>query len=182
MRPVQTLLQRAATALGWDGVVVPDVAVLGQQVSAVVRLLPEVHEWRTQNGWPPRADPSWFRSWFEPAAHDRLPVAAVELVGVLVSESTTDRALQSCGTLLTLAPCAVMLPRTDESQAWSYIELDYYGIGVVVGDDTTADLMVPPEDRSPEFGPSLFGRWLLEVLYERVLKESHAPAGTRPQV
>lgn len=72
-------------------------------------------------------------------------------------------------------------PRTDESQAWSYIELDYYGIGVVVGDDTTADLMVPPEDRSPEFGPSLFGRWLLEVLYERVLKASHAPAGSSPQ-
>ena len=181
MRSVHTLLQRAAAELGWDGVVVPDVAVLGQQVSAVVRLLPDVHEWRTQNGWPPRADPSWFRSWFEPEAHDRLPVAAVELVGVLVSESTTDRALQSCGTLLTLAPCAVMLPRSGESQAWSYIELDYYGIGVLVADESSAELMVPPEDRSPEFGPSLFGRWLLEVLYERVLKESHAPAETSSQ-
>ena len=50
-----------------------------------------------------------------------------------------------------------MLPRTEESQAWSYIELDYYGIGVVVADDSTADLMVPPEDRSPELGRSLFG-------------------------
>ena len=35
---------------------------------------------------------------------------AVELVGVLVGESTVDRALQSCGTLMTLAPCSVVLP------------------------------------------------------------------------
>jgi hypothetical protein len=175
MLPVQPLLQRAAAALGWHGIVVPDVAVLGQQVSAVVRMRSDVHEWRAANGWPPRADPSWFRSWFEPAAHDRLPVAAVELVGVLVGESTVDRALQSCGTLMTLAPCAVVLPRNEDAQSWSFIELDYYGIGVVTVDDTGAEQMVPPEDRSSEFGPSLFGRWLLEVLYERVLKEAHAP-------
>ena len=172
---MQPLLQRAAAALDWQGIVVPDVAVLGQQVSAVVRLRSDVHEWRAANGWPPRADPSWFRSWFEPAAHDRLPVAAVELVGVLVGESTVDRALQSCGTLMTLAPCAVVLPRTEDSQSWSFIELDYYGIGVVTVDDAHAELMVPPEDRSREFGPSLFGRWLLEVLYDRVLKECEAP-------
>ncbi|GLZ35903.1 hypothetical protein Lesp02_80900 [Lentzea sp. NBRC 105346] len=172
---MQPLLQRAAAALDWQGIVVPDVAVLGQQVSAVVRLRSDVHEWRAANGWPPRADPSWFRSWFEPAAHDRLPVAAVELVGVLVGESTVDRALQSCGTLMTLAPCAVVLPRTEDAQSWSFIELDYYGIGVVTVDDTHAEMMVPPEDRSSEFGPSLFGRWLLEVLYDRVLKECRAP-------
>ncbi|GGP61245.1 hypothetical protein GCM10010185_37240 [Saccharothrix coeruleofusca] len=36
---------------------------------------------------------------------------------------------------------------------------------------------MPPEDRSTEFGPSLFGRWLLEVLYERVLKGVPHQAG-----
>jgi hypothetical protein len=169
---VQPLLQPAATALGWRGTVVPDVTVLGQQVSAVVRLRADVHAWRVANGWPPGADPSWFRSWFEPAAHDRLPVAAVELVGVLVGESTVDTALQSCGTLMTLAPCVVVLPASQGGQSWSMIELDYYGIGVVAVDEAGgAELLVTPEDRSTEFGPSLFGRWLLEVLYERVLKE-----------
>ncbi|GAA1333869.1 hypothetical protein [Saccharothrix algeriensis] len=170
---MQPLLHRAASALGWRGVVVPDVAVLGHQVSAVVRVRADVHEWRTTNGWPPQADPSWFRSWFEPAEHDRLPVPAVELVGVLVGESAVDRALQSCGTLMTLAPCSVVLPAPQGDQSWPLIELDYYGIGVVAADDAgTAELLVPPEDRSTEFGPSLFGRWLLEVLYDRVLKDT----------
>ncbi|WP_229795873.1 hypothetical protein, partial [Saccharothrix coeruleofusca] len=127
---MQPLLHHAATALGWQGIVVPDVAVLGHQVSAVVRVRTDVHEWRSANGWPPHADPSWFRSWFEPNAHDRLPVAAVDLVGVLVGESTVDRALQSCGTLMTLAPCSVVLP-APQGSSWPLIELDYYGIGVV---------------------------------------------------
>jgi len=184
---VQPLLHEAASALGWHGIVVPDVAVLGHQVSAVVRVRDDVHEWRTANGWPPQADPSWFRSWFEPTVHDQLPVSAVELVGVLVGESTVDRALQSCGTLMTLAPCAVVLPGPQGRESWPLIELDYYGIGVVAAEEShsgesgeffrTVELMVPPEDRSTEFGPSLFGRWLLEVLYDRVLKE--VPASSR---
>jgi len=175
---VQPLLHQAASALGWRGTVVPDVAVLGHQVSAVVRVREDVHEWRSANGWPPQADPSWFRSWFEPTVHDQLPVSAVELVGVLVGESTVDRALQSCGTLMTLAPCAVVLPGPQGRESWPLIELDYYGIGVVaVTESGSADLLVPPEDRSTEFGPSLFGRWLLEVLYDRVLKD--VPASSR---
>ncbi|MBY8854522.1 hypothetical protein K7G98_42265, partial [Saccharothrix sp. MB29] len=80
-------------------------------------------------------------------------------------------ALQSCGTLMTLAPCSVVLPPPQGDRAWPLMELDYYGIGVVSVDEAgTAELLVPPEDRSTEFGPSLFGRWLLEVLYDRVLK------------
>ncbi|HEV7907637.1 MAG TPA: hypothetical protein VGP03_05825 [Pseudonocardiaceae bacterium] len=174
---MQPLLQPAASALGWHGVVVPEVDVLGHEVSAVVRMRADVHEWRSVNGWPPGADPSWFRSWFEPAIHDQLPVAAVDLVGVLVVESAVDQALQSCGTLMTLAPCAVVLPTPQGSQSWQLVELDYYGIGVVTADDAgAAELIVPPEDRSTEFGPSLFGRWLLEVLYERVLKDIPAEA------
>lgn len=176
---MQPLLHLAASALGWRGIVVPDVAVLGHRVSAVVRVRADVHEWRSANGWPPQPDPSWFRSWFEPAAHDRLPVPAVELVGVLVGESTVDRALQSCGTLMTLAPCSVVLPASQGARSWPLIELDYYGIGVVAVDPAgTTELMVPPEDRSTEFGPSLFGRWLLEVLYDRVLKEVPAQVNT----
>jgi hypothetical protein len=79
---------------------------------------------------------------------------------------------------MTLAPCAVVLPGPQGRESWPLIELDYYGIGVVAVEESGAtDLLVPPEDRSTEFGPSLFGRWLLEVLYDRVLKE--VPANAR---
>jgi hypothetical protein len=173
-------LSHAASALGWPGIVVPDVAALGQRVSAVVRVRQDVHAWRKRNGWPPHPSPSWFRAWFEPTHHDQLPLPAVELLGVLVSESAAARALESCGTLMTLAPCAVVLPDAESTDPWPLIELDYYGIGVVAVDgEGTARVRVPPEDRSVEFGPSLFGRWLLEVLYDRVVRAAVAEARTK---
>ncbi|APU13036.1 MULTISPECIES: hypothetical protein [Actinoalloteichus] len=165
-------LQQAAQALGWHGHVVADVTVLGQQVSAVVGLRADVHRWRVENGWPPEPNPSWFRSWFEPTYYDQIPVPAVDLIGVLVTESKAGRALRSCGTLMTLAPCAVVLPAAQTSDPWPLAELDYYGIGVVaVGIDHEPAVSIRPEDRSSEFGGSLFGRWLLELLYHRVVTE-----------
>jgi hypothetical protein len=159
---------------------VPDVSALGQRASAVVRVRQDVHAWRKRNGWPPNPSPSWFRTWLEPDLYDQLPLAAVELVGVLVTESTVRRALRSSGTLMTLAPCAVVLPATPRDDPWPLIELDYYGVGVVAVDsDQTTRVEVPPENRTAQFGPSLFGRWLLEVLYDRVVRAAVAEAKAR---
>lgn len=167
-------LYRAAAALNWCGHIVSDIEVLGQHVAAVVRLDEDIHRWRTDNGWPPKADSSWFRSWFEPELHDQVPVSAVDLIGVLVTESDPTRALEACGSLMTLAPCAVLVP--ESTDPWPLIELDYYGIGVIkVCPGVPAEVSIPPEDRSTEFSPSLFGRWLREVLYGRALEVS---AGT----
>lgn len=170
--------QHAASALGWRGVVVPDVGVLGYRVSAVVRVREDVDRWRRANGWPPQPDPSWFRTWFDPGPPDRTPLPAVELLGLLVAETEPDRALVACGTLISLAPVAVVVPGPVTGESWplGLSELDYYGVGVVSGDDATGGkVIVPPEDRSGEFGPSLYGRWLQEVLYDRVVKGQHAP-------
>ncbi|HVV20815.1 MAG TPA: hypothetical protein VHF06_15375 [Pseudonocardiaceae bacterium] len=100
-----------------------------------------------------------------------------------MTESEPDRALTACGTLISLAPCAVVLPEPVVNDPWplSMSELDYYGVGVVAGsDDTGAKVVVPPEDRSGEFGPSLYGRWLQEVLYDRVVKGMHTPQQSQP--
>jgi len=168
--------QHAASALGWRGVVIPDVGVLGYRVSAVVRVHDEVDRWRRSNGWPPQPDPSWFRTWFTPGPLDRTPLPAVELLGILVTESEPDRALTACGTLISLAPCAVVLPSAMVDDSLPLSELDYYGVGVVSGtDEASAKVVVPPEDRSGEFGPSLYGRWLQEVLYDRVVRGEFAP-------
>jgi hypothetical protein len=166
----------AASALGWCGFVIPDVGVLGHRVSAVARLVAEVDRWRRASGWPPEPDPSWFRTWFNPGPRDRSPLPAVELVGLLVAESDTERALTACGTLISLAPCAVMLPDTTLGEPGSPLqvtELDYYGVGVVAEAGSGARVVVPPEDRSGEFGPSLYGRWLAEVLYDRIVRGRH---------
>jgi hypothetical protein len=90
-----------------------------------------------------------------------------------MAESDAERALTACGSLISLAPCAVVLPDTlvGAGSPLQVSELDYYGVGVVAWSDTSgARVIVPPEDRSGEFGPSLYGRWLQEVLYDRILR------------
>lgn len=175
--------QRAIAALGWRGLVIPDIAILGHQVTCVVRLLHPVHAWRKANGWPPEADPTWFRSWSDPDLFDRLPVSAIEIVGFAVPETEAAQALNYCGTLLTLAPAAVVMssnpPTGTPTDPWSLFELDYYGVGVVRVNSATATVLVQPENRSAEFGKTLFGRWLQEVLYEKALAQLATPAGVR---
>lgn len=164
-------LEHAARTLGWDGHLVRDIEVLGSRFAAVARIRHDVHLWRSEHGWAPEPNPTWFRSWSEPSTYDHLPVAAVDLLGVLVPVSKAKHALSACGTLMTLAPCAVVLPADHPYKPLPLMELDYYGIGAVSsGGSNAATLLVRPEDRSVEFGSSLFGRWLQEVLYSRVLK------------
>ncbi|HEX7662609.1 MAG TPA: hypothetical protein VF444_24350 [Pseudonocardiaceae bacterium] len=165
--------RRAASALSWRGLVVPDVGMLGHRVSAVVRVHDGVDRWRRENGWPPHADPSWFRTWFSPGPPDRSPLPAVDLVGILVSGTAIEHALNACGALISLAPCAAVFEETAAHDPWALNELDYYGVGAVVADENSARVVIPPEDRAGEFGPSLYGRWLREVLYDRVLRSAY---------
>lgn len=140
----------------------------------MVRIDDTVDRWRQANGWPPQPDPSWFRTWFTPGPRDRSPLPAAELVGILVTEADTERALTACGTLISLAPCAVLLPESVVASPLPVSELDYYGVGVVgIDEQGGARVIVPPEDRSGEFGPSLYGRWLQEVLYDRIVRGQH---------
>lgn len=163
-------LEHAACALGWNGRLIPDVEAWGSRFAAVTRIRPDVHRWRREHGWLPEPNPAWFRSWSEPSAYPHVPVPAVDLLGILVTVSGADRALGACGTLMTLAPCAVVLP-PGAVPRWPLIELDYYGIGAVTATaDAPAELLLMPEDRTAEFGSSLFSRWLLEVLYSKTLE------------
>lgn len=145
--------------------------MLGSRFAAVARVRPDVHRWRREHGWAPELNPTWFRSWSEPSTHDQLPVAAVDLLGILVPVSHARHALRACGTLMTLAPCAVVLPPDHRYRPVPMLELDYYGIGAVnAGFDGPAELVISPENRAAEFGSSMFGRWLLEVLYSKMLE------------
>ncbi len=172
-------LEHAARALGWHGPVIPDVDVLGTRFSAMTRFRCDVHEWRLETGWPPVLDPTGFRSWSEPSVHDHLPMPAVELVGILAPVAKARYALRACGTMLTLTPCTAVLPADHPYKPLRMMELNYYGVGVVRAGSDGAELVLRPEDRSAEFGSSLFGRWLLEVLYSRMLDcETTAPERT----
>ncbi|GAB3670974.1 hypothetical protein GCM10027597_03190 [Saccharopolyspora tripterygii] len=145
--------------------------MLGTRFTAVASIRQDVHQWRVHNGWGPELNPAWFKAWSEPEHHDQLPVAAVDLIGILVPVSKPSRALRACGMLLTLAPCAVVLPGDHRYDALSMLELDYYGAGAVTtGPGDAAQLVIAPENRAAEFGSSMFGRWLLEVLYSKLLE------------
>lgn len=170
-------LEHAARALEWHGHLVPDNEVLGTRFTAVVRLKADVHRWRIDHGWPPQADPATFHAWSDPDTHDHLPVSAIDLIGILVTVPHVRQAVRACGTLLTLAPCAVVLPGDHPYRPWRLTELDYYGIGVVTSTpEGPADPVLAAEDRRGEFGTSAFARWLHEVLYSRMLRD-HRRAG-----
>lgn len=171
-------LQAAASALDWQGHLVPDVEVLGSRFAAVTRVRHDVHAWRCENGWGPEADPTWFRAWSQPSMYDHLPLPAVELVGILVPVRKAKYGVRACGTLMTLAPCSVVLPPGHPYRPWPLTELDYYGVGVVADHGAEPpEVVLAPEDRSAEFGASLFGRWLQEVLYSLVLERDPEIAG-----
>lgn len=105
-------------------------------------------------------------------------MSAAELVGVLVTGSDPNHSLAECGSLLTLAPCAVVV--ADSPDPWPMMEFDYYGVGVVRVGEYSAEVAIPPEDRSGEFRPSLFGRWMREFLYGRALEVGARTAGAAP--
>ncbi|GAB3554995.1 hypothetical protein J2S53_002106 [Actinopolyspora lacussalsi] len=172
--------EHAARVLGWHGHLVSNVEVLGSRFTAVTRLRPDVHQWRTAHDWPPQAEPSGVHAWAEPDGPEQVPVPAVDLIGVMVRVSKARRATRACGTLLTIAPCAAVLPGDHPYRPWALTELDYYGIGAVTTyRDGPARLVLSPEDRRAEFGTSLFERWLLELLYQRVLRqEFHSTEST----
>lgn len=164
-------LEHAAAALGWHGQVVSDVAALGSRFAAVTRVRPDVHRWRCAHGWTPENDPAWFRSWSQPNMHDHLPVAAIDIVGILVPVRKAKHGMRACGTLMTLAPCSVVLPPRHPYRPWPMTEMDYYGVGVVQDNGPEpSEVLLQPEDRSAEFGAPLFGRWLQEVLYSLMLQ------------
>ncbi|MGH3998900.1 MAG: hypothetical protein ACRDTJ_15765, partial [Pseudonocardiaceae bacterium] len=57
------LVRAAVDALGWDGVVLAPIVLLGRRVAVVATLIDEVHEQRVSSGWGPVTDRVSVSTW-----------------------------------------------------------------------------------------------------------------------
>lgn len=170
----------AAARLGWLGVVLPEVTMLGRKVCVVARLRTDVHAERIAFGIGPVTDRAVVATWTWPEFAATAPEPAAEIVGVLAVARHWRTAMASAVPFARYGDAALVLP------ASAVLSRDYvdnclpraraYGIGVVSAD---ADAMVAKdlEGRSerltlPEDAVS---RWMNEMVYEQLLASYDLP-------
>ncbi|WP_319461277.1 hypothetical protein [Micromonospora sp. RTP1Z1] len=168
-------MERAAEALGWPGVVVPDVSLLGTHVSVVV--VPDVaaHEWRLENRCAePLLDPDSLTMWEWPEGRGLFPPSAVSIHGVLTGVGRSVRsALSGARKWRGFAATAVALPSGEAASDDLLLECSYSGIAVVCEDQDEAKVIQPGHDgRLATARRTTVDRWIEEKLYGRLLADA----------
>ena len=172
--PVEELATSAARRLGWDGVVLPPMTLLGRRVVIVAELLADAHAERICVGCPPVPDRATASTWVWPELAGRVPPCAVRIQGVLSVARHWRTGLASTVPFAKYAEAAIVLPW------WSATTHDYlvnclprarrYGVSVLTADpEGVTEIDAPgPQDECPAELDAT-GRWLNEAVYERML-------------
>ncbi|KAA2263725.1 hypothetical protein F0L68_09585 [Solihabitans fulvus] len=175
----ETLAASAAELLGWRGVVLPPMTLLGRRVVVVAELLPDAHAERLCLGSEPVADRTTVATWVWPEMEGRVPPPAVRLVGVLAVARHWRTGLASSVPFARFGNAATVLPSsvamTHDYLANCLPRARRYGLSVVTAQpdaEVTLDLAgrhdgIPVEDTAVT-------RWINEVVYEQVLATASA--------
>ncbi|MFB9430296.1 hypothetical protein [Streptoalloteichus tenebrarius] len=184
--PPEQLAARAAELLGWRGVVLPPMSLLGRRVVPVAELLPDRHAERLCWGVGPVTDRTAVSTWVWPEMLGRVPPPAVRLVGVLAPARHWRTALTSAVPFARLCSSATVLPSAvtvaEDYVTNGMLRSRLYGVAVLTADpDGAVGLELPgpaEEDRviDVDLATSSAVRWMHEVLYDRVLATTPAPA------
>ncbi|GGP38123.1 hypothetical protein [Saccharothrix coeruleofusca] len=172
--PVEELAAAAAERLGWRGVVLPEMVLMGRKVVVVAELLADAHAERVCVGAGPEPDRATVSTWVWPEMDGRVPPAAVRIVGVLAVARHWRTALASAVPFARFGNAAAVLPTsvafTHDYLANCLPRVRRYGVSVLLADqhrELTTDVAgrnetVPVEDTATT-------RWVNELVYERVL-------------
>ncbi|GAA3860480.1 hypothetical protein GCM10022243_28210 [Saccharothrix violaceirubra] len=170
----EELAAAAATRLGWHGVVLPEMVLMGRRIVVVAELLADAHAERVCLGAAPEVDRTTVSTWVWPEMDGRVPPAAVRIVGVLAVARHWRTALASAVPFARFGNAAAVLP---SSVAFTHDYLTNclprvrrYGVSVLLADEElelTTDVAgrnesVPVEDTATT-------RWVNELVYEQVL-------------
>jgi len=165
------LAEEAAAALGWDGIVLPPMTLLGRRVVVVAELLVDVHFDRIAAGWGPVTDRMSVATWSWPELAGRAPEPAVLISGVLAPARHWRTALTCAAPFGGLAPTAMLLPPGPARDQDCLMQADYYGCAVLASADRDLVDLVQP-GRSGQLVTACSTsvcRWVYEVVYDRVL-------------
>jgi hypothetical protein len=162
----------AVTALGWTGLAVPGVALLGTRVTLVVSVDAAAHAARADAGAGPMLDIDTLAIWEWPESAAPPPVVA--LVGALIgtpvgapaAPATWRRAAAAGRRWAPFTATAIHL--AGPASPLCRLECGYAGIAVVVGPD-----LVLPGRAGRAWGARrrALDRWVEEWVYRRLLSD-----------
>ncbi|PSL55375.1 hypothetical protein B0I31_105337 [Saccharothrix carnea] len=171
---VEELAASAAVRLGWHGVVLPEMVLMGRKVIVVAELMADAHAERLCLGAGPETDRTTVSTWVWPEMDGRVPPAAVRIIGVLAVARHWRTALASAVPFARFGNAAAVLPTsvvfTHDYLANCLPRVRRYGVSVLLADEElqlSTDVAgrnetVPVEDTATT-------RWVNELVYERVL-------------
>ncbi|MGH3765879.1 MAG: hypothetical protein ACRDS0_05340 [Pseudonocardiaceae bacterium] len=177
LSPPDHLASAAAGALGWEGVVLPPMMLLGRRVVAVATLIPEVHERRISSGWGPVTDRLSVSTWDWPQMRHLVPAPAVELSGIIAPARHWRTGLTGAAPFAGLCPTALLLPAHIARNVECLTHAEHYGPTVLAAagpldvDPDAVDVVHAGRNRAvATAAPTTTGRWIYEMVYDRLLK------------
>ncbi|HKR51553.1 MAG TPA: hypothetical protein VJT72_18620 [Pseudonocardiaceae bacterium] len=170
------LARAAVDALGWDGVVLTPIMLLGRRVVVVAKLIDEVHEQRISSGWGPVTDRVSVSTWSWPEMRHLVPPPAVSLSGVIAPARHWRTGLTGAAPFAGLCPTALLLPAHIARNVECLAHAEYYGPTVLAAAgphdvDPQAVDVVHVGCTSPvgTNRPAATSRWVHELVYDRLL-------------
>ncbi|MBN6035515.1 hypothetical protein [Amycolatopsis sp. 195334CR] len=168
------LATEAAAKLGWHGVVLPEIRLLGRKVNLVARLRTVAHAERIAMGVAPVTDRAVVDTWTWPEFVASAPAAAVEIVGVLSVQRHWRTGLAALVPFARYGETAMVLPSA-ATLTEDYVDnclprARTYGMAVLTADEEAAvetDLLGHSERLLVTGDP--ISRWVNEVAYELLL-------------
>ena len=177
LSPPDHLASAAASVMGWDGVVLPPMVLLGRRVVAVANLIADVHESRIRSGWRPVTDRVSVSTWNWPEMRHLVPAPAVALHGIIAPARHWRTGLTGAAPFAALCPTALLLPAHIARNVECLSHAEYYGPTVLAAasphdvDPEAVDVVHAGRFRgaaSPQLTAT--SRWIYEVVYDRLLE------------
>lgn len=170
----------AAAQLGWKGVVLPEVTMLGRRVCVVARLRTDVHAERIACGIGPVADRTTVATWTWPEFTTTAPAPAAEIVGVLAVARHWRTGMAATVPFARYGEAAMVLPSP------AVLTKDYvdnclararsHGLSVVSADaDATVALDLSGCRERTLLPQDAVSRWINEMVYEQLLASYDLP-------
>lgn len=179
--PVESsrLAAAAVDTLGWDGVRLPEMTLLGRHVVVVARMRVAAHAERLCFGAEPVVDRTTVATWVWPEFAHCAPPPAVDIVGVLGVARHWRTGLASVGPFARFCNAAVVVPwsvaMTQDYLSRCLPRARRYGVSVLTADpdgETNLDQSVQQAGVSHAGGDAescVLTRWMNELVYQRLL-------------
>jgi hypothetical protein len=172
--PADELAVAAAKEVGWSGVVLPEMRLLGRRVCLVVELMTEAHAERICLGQQPVTDRASVATWVWPEFAGMVPEPAVRVVGAIAVARHWRTGLANVVPFLRYGDAAVVLPTsvvlTNDYVVNCLPRARAYGVAVVRTEpDAEVDLDLPGRAERAHAGIDGIHRWISELAYDKLL-------------